>query len=74
MVSIQNQLHDILFGHFWELSREDIFEIDKHFQRISLKIISDNFKHNLFALFLNFGLNISVDEAKPNILSKMMHT
>mgnify|MGYP006869356054 CR=1 FL=1 len=29
MITIKNKFDNVLFGHFWKLSGEDIFQIEK---------------------------------------------
>ncbi len=70
MISIKDQLHNILLGHLGKLSGKDVFEVQQEFEVIVGLVITDHSKGDLVGLFLLLSCTIACHEAQANILPR----
>jgi hypothetical protein len=68
MISIKDQLYDVLFGHFGELAGKDVFQVKEKFERFVVAIIADDLECDFVFLLLGFGGIVSSGKAKADVL------
>ena len=68
MISIEDQLDNVLFRHFWELAGEYVLEVEQEFERLMVAIVADDLEGNLIFLLLSFGGIVAGGKAESDVL------
>ena len=63
VISIEDQLHDVLLGHLGQLSGEDVLEVEQEFQVLVILVIPDDSEGDLVGLLLLLGGRVAGHEA-----------
>lgn len=72
MVAIKYQLDNVFFGHFGQLTGEDIFQVKQELERLMIAIVPDNFESNFVLLLLGLGGIVAGSESQADILNNQI--